>query len=80
MGWISGAAVYLILWWTVLFAVLPFGVQPISADEVTKGHAAGAPRRPRMLLKTAVTSVVAAVLWLIVYFVIQSGVISFTDT
>lgn len=75
MSWVSGFAVYVIIWWTVIFAVLPFGVQPIAADQVSKGHAAGAPRRPRILLKVAVTSLVAAVLWLIVYWLFESGVV-----
>ena len=75
MSWVSGFAVYVIIWWTVIFAVLPFGVQPIAADEVSKGHAAGAPLRPRILLKVAVTSVVAAVLWLIVYWLFESGLV-----
>ena len=27
MGWISGIFVYFLIWWVVLFAVLPWGVQ-----------------------------------------------------
>ena len=79
MSWVSGFAVYVIIWWTVIFAVLPFGVQPIAADQVSKGHAAGAPRRPRILLKVAVTSLIAAVLWLIVYWLFASGVVRLVD-
>ena len=79
MSWVSGFAVYVIIWWTVIFAVLPFGVQPIAADQVSKGHAAGAPRRPRILLKVAVTSLIAAVLWLIVYWLFESGVVRLVD-
>jgi predicted secreted protein len=79
MTWVSGVAIYAVIWWTVIFAVLPLGVQPISAEDVAKGHAAGAPRHPRMMFKAAVTSVVAAVLWLIVYWVIESGAFRFTD-
>ena len=46
MTWVSGIAIYVIIWWTVIFAVLPFGVQPIAAEDVSKGHAAGAPGGP----------------------------------
>jgi predicted secreted protein len=80
MGWASGAAVYLIIWWLVIFMVLPWGHQPISGEEIEKGHASSAPRRPRIVLKLAVTTVIAAVLWIIVFAIIQSGVISFSDT
>ena len=79
MTWVSGFAVYAIIWWTVIFAILPFGVQSIGVEDVSKGHAAGAPHRPRMLLKLAVTSIVAAVLWLIVYWLFESGVVSLVD-
>ena len=27
MGWILGLAFYFIIWWTLLFAILPFGVR-----------------------------------------------------
>lgn len=79
MTWVSGIAIYVIIWWTVIFAVLPFGVQPIAAEHVSKGHAAGAPRRPRILLKAAVTSAVSAVLWLIVYWLFESGALAFIN-
>jgi predicted secreted protein len=77
MGWISGIATYVIIWWLVIFMVLPWGVQPIQNGDVEKGHAAGAPLRPHMLRKIALTTVIAAVLWLIAYFVVTSGAISF---
>ena len=76
MGWVSGIAVYIVIWWLVIFMVLPWGVQPIEEGDVEKGHAASAPLRPRMLRKMAVTTAIAAVLWLIAYAIIESGVIS----
>jgi predicted secreted protein len=76
MGWISGIATYVVIWWVVLFMVLPWGVRTIDAADVAQGHAPSAPRRPRMVLKAAVTSVVAAAAWLIVYYVIETGAIS----
>lgn len=79
MGWVSGIAVYVIIWWLVIFMVLPWGVQPVTAEDVAKGHAPSAPRRPRILLKTAVTTLVAAVIWLIVFAIIESGVVSLSQ-
>ena len=77
MGWASGIAVYLIIWWVVIFMVLPWGVRTVDDAEIVKGHASSAPKRPRILAKAAVTSLIAAVLWAIVYAIIESGVISF---
>ena len=57
-------AVYFTMWWTVLFAVLPFGVK--SADEtgaeVPKGSDKGAPVAPMLLRKAIATSIIAAIL------------------
>jgi predicted secreted protein len=77
MGWVSGIAVYIVIWWLVIFMVLPWGVQPIEQGDVEKGHAASAPLRARMLRKVAVTTAISAVLWLIAYAIIQSDLISF---
>lgn len=74
MGWISGTAVYFILWWLVLFMVLPFGVR--RHEEHGQGHDAGAPHRPMMLVKIIATTGIAFALWLIVFFVDKYGLIS----
>lgn len=70
MTWFTGVVLYLIIWWTILFAVLPWGVR--TMEKPPAGHATSAPERPMLLKKAIATSVVAAVLWLIVYFIIQS--------
>jgi predicted secreted protein len=76
MGWISGIAVYFIIWWVVIFAVLPWGVTSAGDQEVVQGQERGAPRNPRILTKMAVTTVVAAVIWAIVYWIIEYSGIS----
>jgi predicted secreted protein len=77
MGWVTGIVVYVLAWWVTLFAVLPLWVTP--ADPDGPGHAAGAPRRPRMLLKLAVTTVVSAVIWLGIYLLVHSPLLSFRE-
>jgi predicted secreted protein len=76
MGWISGLAVYFIIWWVVIFAVLPWGVTSVGDHEVVKGQERGAPRNPKILTKMAVTTVVAAAIWAIVYWIIEYSGIS----
>ena len=75
MGWISGTLVYLIIWWLVLFMVLPWGNRP--PDLVGEGHATSAPENPRLWYKVGVTTVIAAVVFIIVYFVAEAGWINF---
>ena len=62
MGWISWLAVYFILWWVCLFAVLPFGARNQSdTGEVVKGTEPGAPLLFRLWPKLLATSVLAAI-------------------
>jgi predicted secreted protein len=77
MGWTTGIAVYIVIWWVVIFMVLPWGVRTVDDSDVVKGHASSAPKRPRMLAKVIATSLLAGVVWAIFYAIIESGVISF---
>jgi predicted secreted protein len=77
MGWTFGIATYVVIWWIVIFAVLPFGIRP--AEEGDIGHAAGAPANPRLPLKAAVTTAVSAVIWLLVYWATSAGLVDFHD-
>jgi predicted secreted protein len=77
MGWMSGIAVYLVIWWLVIFMVLPWGNQALDAEDVARGHASGAPRKPHLAIKLAVTTVIAAILWVVVDVVMMQGWISF---
>ena len=75
MGWVTGTVVYLLTWWVVLFAILPLWVTPRAPDEA--GYETGAPRRPYMWRKVALTSAVAAVLWVGIYILVREPWISF---
>lgn len=75
MGWISGIVVYVLVWWVTLFAVLPLWVMP--AEPGDPGYGSGAPARPRLLLKVAITTLVAGIIWLAIYAVVRSPWLSF---
>ena len=75
MSWATGLMVYLVIWWTVLFAVLPLGVRRVK--DPCKGEERGAPERPDLVRKAIITSLVAAVLWLGFYFLHRADVFSF---
>lgn len=75
MGWFTGLVLYLLIWWVVLFAVLPFGIR--SQDKADPGT--GAPARPRMLMKACATTLIAAVIWVGVYALVRSPYLSFRD-
>ena len=58
----SIVAIYFVVWWIVLFAVLPWGTRSQQEEgEVILGTDPGAPANPRLLRKAAITSLVAAI-------------------
>jgi predicted secreted protein len=73
MTWFATGITFVVVWWLVLFMVLPFGARP--PDVVEPGMAPSAPERPRMGLKIAVTTVIAAALTALVLWLLQSGLI-----
>jgi predicted secreted protein len=73
MTWFAAGIIFVIVWWLVLFMVLPFGAKP--PDKVEPGMAPSAPDRPRMGLKIAVTTIIAAALTALILWLIQSGLI-----
>jgi len=58
----SALAVYFIIWWTLLFAVLPIGLKTqAEAGEVVPGSVASAPAKPRFVFIVIVNSIVSGV-------------------
>jgi predicted secreted protein len=63
-------AIYFIIWWVVLFAVLPWGVHSQQeSGEVVPGTDPGAPAVHRIGMKLIYTTVVASVVFGILYAV-----------
>ena len=69
-------AIYFVIWWMVLFAVLPFGLRTQhEAGEVVPGTPPSAPTRPRFLRIVLTTTLVAAVIFAAGYWAFASGLI-----
>jgi len=71
--------VFVVAWWLVFFAVLPWGIrsQHETEEGVTEGTEPGAPANPNLKKKIIVTTLIAIVLTTAYYFVATSGWISF---
>jgi predicted secreted protein len=78
MNWVEGIVVYVLVWWVVVFAVLPWGVRP--PVEFVPGQAQSAPAHPRLWFKAGITSLIAAVIWLAIWLIVRSDLISFRGT
>jgi len=74
----AAIAVYFVLWWIVLFAVLPWGVKSQHEGEAMEaGTDPGAPQRPRLLPKVIATTVLSAIIFAAGLWIWQSGIIPF---
>lgn len=70
-------AIYIFIWWIVLFAVLPFGVRTQAEDgHVVPGTVESAPTKLRLLRIFAINTVVASIVFAIVYFSISYRIIT----
>ena len=72
----SMIAVYFVIWWITLFAVLPFGIKNASeaGQAVEEGHDAGAPVLAGLWKKAAINTVVAAITFAAFYWAYTHGV------
>ena len=62
----GGIALYFVIWWTGLFAVLPFGARSqAEAGEVVAGSEPGAPAAPALREKALWTTLPAAVVLIV---------------
>ena len=76
MSWFTGIILFILIWWTVLFAVLPLGQQPESDPDPVSGFR-GLPRAPRIGRVVLITTLVSAVVWAGCDVLISSSWLSF---
>jgi predicted secreted protein len=64
MSLTTGLAIYFLIWWIVLFAILPWGVRSqTESGEVVAGSDPGAPAIPRLAAKLLWTTLVATIVF-----------------
>ncbi|ETR75314.1 hypothetical protein X566_21570 [Afipia sp. P52-10] len=73
----SALAIYFVVWWVVLFAVLPFGIRS-QAEEggAVEGTDPGAPIVAGMRAKLLWTTLISAILFAAGWFSFRTGFIS----
>ncbi len=76
-----GLAIYLVIWWIVLFAMLPIGVRTSEeeGEKVVPGAAESAPHAPNLLPKMVATTVVSSIVFAVLYVIIVHHVIALDD-
>lgn len=79
MSLTSSLAIYFLIWWVTLFAVLPFGVRSQHEGETTPGTDPGAPILPRLLSKLLWTTLVSGVVFGLCYLAYTYGLVGLDD-
>jgi len=73
-------AIYFIIWWTVLFAVLPIGVRTQAEDGViVPGTPESAPTAPRLLRVVLLTTVISALVFAALWALIRYGIVDLNN-
>ncbi len=73
----TGIIVYLMIFWTTLFVVLPWGNR--APEDKEEGMAGSAPVNPRIKQKFLVTFGISTIIWAIIFTLIQMQVIDFYE-
>jgi predicted secreted protein len=77
MTLLESIAVYVFVWWIMLFVVLPFGVRTQHEEgSVVPGTPESAPAKQHMLRVFLINSVLSTVVYVIVYLIITNGLIT----
>lgn len=80
MSIVSGIVLFAVIWFLVLFVVLPLRMKTQGdAGNVVPGTPSSAPENPQMARKFRIVTVVALVLWVVIAGVILSGKITVAD-
>ncbi len=73
MSLLNALFIYLLIWWVMLFTVLPLGVERHQAPE--KGHDAGAPKKHDLKKKLFLNSIISLIILGVIQILVVTGVI-----
>ena len=79
IGPLTAIAIFLTVWWTVLFAILPLGMNQGPRERQTDGGDWGAPETPNLKKKFITTTWVAAIVWTVIMVIIFTGIMPLPD-
>lgn len=78
MDFVTPIFVFILVWWVVIFAVLPFGNKAVENPQV--GNAASAPANPRIKQKIMWTTVISIILTIGIMLLLTYGNLNIRDT
>jgi predicted secreted protein len=80
MGVTTGMVLFMVIWFMVLFVVLPIRIRTQGdMGQVVPGTHAGSPEHHNMKKKVWITTGISAVIWIVVASTLISGAITLRD-
>jgi predicted secreted protein len=80
VAWTTILAIYFLIWWTVLFAVLPWGIKSQhETGEIAPGTDPGAPTITGFKSKLIWTTILATVVFAVFYGVYVTRLVTLED-
>jgi len=73
MSFTLAVFIYFLIWWTMLFTVLPLGVK--RHEEGGRGFDAGAPEKPDLKRKLLLNTLISALVLGAIYVLVETGAI-----
>ena len=63
---------FLVIWWPIFFILLPIGYEPITKDNEKTEFVRSAPKKPKILKKLILASVISffitIIMWMLEYY------------
>ena len=73
MGLTGSIILFLIIWWLILFILLPINIDNKAPNSTEyEGNDRGAPKNPQILKKFILTTIISVILWFVVFLLLNN--------
>ncbi|MDG2416849.1 MAG: DUF1467 family protein [Pelagibacterales bacterium] len=73
MGLTGSIILFLIIWWLILFILLPISIDTNASNATEyEGNDRGAPNNPHLLKKFIITTIISVILWFVVFLLLNN--------
>ena len=71
MGLAGSIILFLLIWWLLLFTILPLNISDKAEKFVEDGNDTGAPNNPQIFKKFLITTIISIIIWSIMYIFLR---------
>tara|TARA_B110000259_G_C13957439_1_gene379330 strand:- start:815 stop:1084 length:270 start_codon:yes stop_codon:yes gene_type:complete len=71
LGIAGSIIIFLLIWWLMLFIVLPLNISDKAEKVIEDGNDTGAPNNPQIFKKFLITTIISIIIWSIMYMFLR---------